>query len=1503
MNFDKYIGLPYQENGRTWQGVDCWGLARLFYKDEFDVDLPDYSDLYTGSWDEQVTKLINAHKDTWIETQEPNIGDLCLFNIYGEPAHVGVYVGDNKFLHSRDGSDSAIESLSSVVWKKRFSGFYKHQKTETIHITGAPHPLRLSNFTDEIKANSTLQDVVDYINDKYSVDKKQIAKLILMVDGVPIPSELWPTTKIKHDQNISYRVLAEGRGNGRLLVAFAVFVVVTLALSDPATAAKVASAIGVESAATAKLIVTAAAMTATAVLQNVIAPIRPPGMGKDPGQPNQLNLFNGSSNQINRLGAIPIVLGKVRYAGLLGATPFIETNPSTNILNLLIIWGFGPLYVDPKTISVGASNLEESFYDGSTVSVEGGGIPVRTLMGSKDETNEQREQFNKLYPTDVEQTFKNVELTNNPTDGNDWVEAEFLQQGTRVDIAFSFPEGMRAIKSKGEGAGEIAEATCALEIQVVPYNQAFEDVAPLSVGENYSEIITVQPRIVADSESAVSTPMYRWYDFCIGPGGVITYFAGTPTEDPNQQPSQSVVNSYAEQSYASLVNSDTASLFGDRFATIPAGYFRLYRVCIGSGSGVVANTLVNYMQAGTYTGLQFTAVGLTTPGFDEGLTPVATGQVKVTITAGRYYPESAPVDGEPTTTTIFRTSPQSVPNTNDIPDPDKYWSPFLKEHGIWSGNVTELNRTVQVTLTKPGVYNFAGSADDEAVITLGPDEVLNIPGGGYKTLNTASAYFTPGTYPLTIVAKNSGGGAAGIAFEITYTSNAGPNAPASPKTIFTVGTNGVFSRKKDAFNYVYSLPILPRARYKLRVRRADPEIQETPESEYRHFTKVIFSNAICYDNKLPINELPRGRLAKTAIKVQSNSKNNGQVDGINAVVHTMFWDWDRTANQWKFKTTNNPASLFLYVLTHPANAYRLGDPDSPTFYTDIATKVDIPKLVEWHNFCNPAVPTANNPTLTFNAVLTSTQSIMDTLRDICAAGKASPIFLDGKWSVVIDKPRDFVVQHFTPHNSWGFEATKTLPRLPHAFRVTIQDEENAYQAKEIYVYNYGYSQYGEVANTAAAEIFEELSLPGVTNEAQATHLARWHLAQLKLRPETYTINTDFEYLVCNRGDLVKVTHDVPLWGRGSGRIKSINLTTKTIVLTESIPLAANPSPAANYKIRIRTNTASSVYLTLTRITQAGYYDTITVVESIPTSVEVDNLFMLGDENYETQDLIVLAVEPSSNLSARITLTDYSPQIYTANLATDLLKFSPNITKPTTGIVETTITEKPTIDGILSNRSTSRQISIGTYETGAVISFSNPGELTKYAKYVQFELVRGDEHFNSTAPASVNLVLKEVGNYAVFGLETGTIYKVRARYADTLGSVFGPWSDQVSFVGGPAGAETVPATLELKLEGTYIVAYPKDFDLPNDFKTYEYRIKKDTGTEDFWALDPEDPLNGVQVTQSIVEGRFNIMDQLSPRLSETGVTYKVACRVVTRTNEYSETSAVDTIVVTTIRYAT
>ena len=69
--------------------------------------------------------------------------------------------------------------------------------------------------------------------------------------------------------------------------------------------------------------------------------------------------------------------------------------------------------------------------------------------------------------------------------------------------------------------------------------------------------------------------------------------------------------------------------------------------------------------------------------------------------------------------------------------------------------------------------------------------------------------------------------------------------------------------------------------------------------------------------------------------------------------------------------------------------------------------------------------------------------------------------------------------------------------------------------------------------------FEGLEVFGVTDAALAWRHGRYWLAAARLRPETYTLGVDIEHLIAQRGDLVHVQHDVPLWGYGSGRITAV----------------------------------------------------------------------------------------------------------------------------------------------------------------------------------------------------------------------------------------------------------------------------------------------------------------------------------------------------------------------------
>ena len=107
-----FLGTRYQRGGNNVeQGLDCSGLVRLVFKDAANIELPR-------------TAAEISHAGEKIDASELQPGDLVFYNTLKRGfSHVGIYLGDNKFIHSPSkGGQVRIESMELSYWKKRFNG-------------------------------------------------------------------------------------------------------------------------------------------------------------------------------------------------------------------------------------------------------------------------------------------------------------------------------------------------------------------------------------------------------------------------------------------------------------------------------------------------------------------------------------------------------------------------------------------------------------------------------------------------------------------------------------------------------------------------------------------------------------------------------------------------------------------------------------------------------------------------------------------------------------------------------------------------------------------------------------------------------------------------------------------------------------------------------------------------------------------------------------------------------------------------------------------------------------------------------------------------------------------------------------------------------------------------------------------------------------------------------------------------------------------------------------
>ena len=124
----QYIGIPWVKKGYDYDGCDCWGLAVLFYKNEFGIELPTFDNVYyNGSHEELHEGFSKARpEELFHRVEEGQLGDVIVFYLRGYPIHVGLWINDSQFLHCRQGSKSCLSRFSQYNWKEKIEGIYRH---------------------------------------------------------------------------------------------------------------------------------------------------------------------------------------------------------------------------------------------------------------------------------------------------------------------------------------------------------------------------------------------------------------------------------------------------------------------------------------------------------------------------------------------------------------------------------------------------------------------------------------------------------------------------------------------------------------------------------------------------------------------------------------------------------------------------------------------------------------------------------------------------------------------------------------------------------------------------------------------------------------------------------------------------------------------------------------------------------------------------------------------------------------------------------------------------------------------------------------------------------------------------------------------------------------------------------------------------------------------------------------------------------------------------------
>jgi len=421
---------------------------------------------------------------------------------------------------------------------------------------------------------------------------------------------------------------------------------------------------------------------------------------------------------------------------------------------------------------------------------------------------------------------------------------------------------------------------------------------------------------------------------------------------------------------------------------------------------------------------------------------------------------------------------------------------------------------------------------------------------------------------------------------------------------YSIGNNSQTPVRKTIYIDV------PTGTYDVRIRRITGD---TTDSRLQNKTGFDTLRTYQLDTSTYYGQHRRG------LVIRASEQLNGAIQQLSCLAQAKANYWNGTA--WTYGYTSNPAHWFMDFAKgrYDANnrlTYGIGFSDS---------QMDLVALHAWATFC----ATEN---ITFNAVFDSTQTAADVLTTLCRCGLASPSWASGKLGVVWDGRNQTPVAAFGMGNiiKGSFSVAYATESLADEIVVRFVNPNKDWNQDEVRVAIPGVT---EATNPTTVDLM------GCTSQSMAGKFANYIAAQQYYRKRRISWDTDFEGFVCQRGDVVLLSHDLTQWAY-SGRIVSIS--GNTVTLDRSVPR----SGSTEYFMIRQPNGDMTTYQVLPG-TESNTIILTTTPELQEDYLDLDHIWSFSPLATPGKKVKIISIQPTSESRLTITATDEYTEFYDA----------------------------------------------------------------------------------------------------------------------------------------------------------------------------------------------------------------------------------------------------------------